>query len=77
VRRYYCGILVLLLFGCGTKFSVGLTYTNHDEIKNPLGVVRADNQFSEHWGGACEHISSAFETHDVIALDHCGIFYTF
>lgn len=67
--------LVLLLSGCA--FSVGLTYTADDEIETPLGVIRGDRQFSEHFYGSCEHISSAFEKDDVVSLDHCGIFYEF
>jgi len=68
--------MVLILNGCAV--SVGLTYIPHDtEIEQPLGVIRGEAQFSEHFSGACEHISSAFMPDDVINLDHCGLFYTF
>ncbi len=85
MRRYFSRILVfglIAVFGlssCGTKVSVGLTYIPHnqDVVDEPLGVLRLSKDFTEHISVECEHISSAFEAHDVIALDHCGIFYEF
>ena len=66
------------LSGCGTKVSIGLTAIPHNtEIDQPLGVVRVRKDFTEHISGECEHISSAFTAHDVVALDHCGFFYNF
>ena len=71
-------IFIILLFsGCGATYKIGLAYTSHDEVENPLAVLRVDKQFSDHFSGSCEHISTAFEAHDVLALDHCGIFYNF
>ncbi len=72
-------IVAFSLSSCGTKVSVGLTYIPHnqDVIDEPLFVGRISKDFTEHISAQCEHISSAFERHDAIALDHCGIFYEF
>jgi len=85
VRRYSCGILVFTLIvvfgliGCGTKVSLGLTTIINDDdgISEPLGIVRIKKDLNENISIDCEHISSAFEEHDVLVLDHCGLFYNF
>ncbi len=87
MRRYGCTetarlvllLNVVLIISACTTVQVGLTYIPHsqDEVEEPLGVVRLDRKFSEHWVGSCEHISSAFTRNDRISLDHCGIFYEF
>ncbi len=68
--------MVLILNGCAV--GVGLTYIPHTtEVDQPLGVIRLDREFSEHFTGSCEHISSAFVSEDLLTLDHCGMFYYF
>jgi len=77
VKAVIIGI-VIILSGCGTKVSLGLTGIMHStEIDEPLGVVRIRKDFTEKISGECEHISSAFVAHDVATLDHCGFFYNF
>ena len=71
-------LIIILLFLNGCAVSIGLTYIPHDtEIEQPLGVLRLSRDFTENISGECEHLSSAFTAHDVVTLDHCGIFYNF
>jgi len=70
-------VCILTLSGC-TTYQVGMTYQNNiDEVENPLGIIRGEKIWSEHFSGACEHISSIPQVDDFITLDHCGVYYTF
>ena len=73
------GLLLFGIMGCGTKVSLGLTTIVNDDdgIDEPLGVIRINKDITENISVDCEHISSAFEEHDVLTLDHCGFFYQF
>lgn len=73
------GLLLFVIMGCGTKVSLGLTTIINDDdgISEPLGIVRITRDLDEHFSIEFEHISSAFEEHDVLTLDHLGLFYTF
>jgi len=72
-------VIILLLSGCST-IQVGLTYqasVDEEIMENPLAVIRGEQQFSEHFSGACEHISSVPMVDDLITFNHCGFFYSF
>ena len=70
-------LLVIILSGCGTKVSVGLTMIPHNTpIEQPLGVVRINKALTESISVDCEHISSISEGIDV-SFDHCGFYYNF
>lgn len=72
-------VVAIILNNCGTKVSLGLTTIINDDdgISEPLGIVRIKKDLDENFSIEYEHISSAFEEHDVLTLDHVGLFYTF